>query len=41
MKAMMAGFAFAIVVSIGAYFVLGEMGFSAEDTYSGTSVRLD
>ncbi|WP_425039010.1 hypothetical protein [Primorskyibacter sp. S187A] len=41
MKAMMTGFAAIIVISIGAYFALGEMGFSSEDTFSSPNVRLD
>ena len=41
MKAMMSGFAVMIVVSVGAYFALGEMGFSAEDVNSGANVRLE
>ena len=41
MKAMLTGFAAAALISVGAYFGLGEMGFSAQDVYSGESVRLD
>ncbi len=41
MKAMMTGFAVTIVISVGAYFVLNEMGFSSQDVFSGDNVRLD
>ena len=41
MKAMMMGFAAIVVISVGAYFVLQEMGFSAGAVYSGDAVRLD
>ena len=41
MKAMLMGFATMVVIGVGAYFVLGEMGFSAEDVQSGPNVRLD
>ncbi len=41
MKAMFAGFAAMIVISIGAYYALGQMGFSAQDRFSSEAVRLD
>ena len=41
MKAMLGGFAAMIVISVGAYFALGEMGFSAQDRNAGAAVRLD
>lgn len=41
MKAMWIGFAAVIVIGIGANFALKEIGFSAEDRYSGNSVRLN
>ncbi|WP_259993682.1 hypothetical protein [Sulfitobacter sp. S190] len=41
MKAMFAGFAVMTVIGVGAYFVLNEIGFSAQDTYSSDSVRVD
>jgi hypothetical protein len=41
MKAMIAGFAAMIVIGLGAYFVLGEMGFSSSEVYSSPNVRLD
>lgn len=41
MKAMLMGFAAMIVISVGAYVVLQQMGFSASDVYSGDAVRLD
>ncbi|GGX71777.1 hypothetical protein GCM10007385_45880 [Tateyamaria omphalii] len=41
MKAMMLGFAALIVISVGSYFALQELGFSSEDRGSGDAVRLD
>ena len=41
MKAMFMGFAAMIVISVGSYFVLQEVGFSAETRNSGDAVRLD
>jgi hypothetical protein len=41
MKAMLTGFAVMISISIGAYFVLNDMGFSSADVGSGDNVRLD
>ncbi len=41
MKTMIAAFAFTIVMSFGAYFVLSEMGFSSAEVQSAPSVRLD
>ncbi len=41
MKAMMAGFAAMVIISIGAWYALGEMGFSSAEQRSGQSVRLD
>jgi len=41
MKTMLAAFAFTAVVSVGAYFVLSEMGFSSAEAQSAPSVRLD
>lgn len=41
MKAMMAGFAAMIVIGLGAWLVLGEIGFSSADRMSSPSVRLD
>lgn len=41
MKAMMTAFAAVIVISVGAWYGLGQIGFSAADTTSGTAVRLD
>ncbi len=41
MKAMWAGFAATIIIGIAANFVLAEIGFSAEERYSGASVRLN
>ncbi|MFT4708310.1 MAG: hypothetical protein ACI85V_002472 [bacterium] len=41
MKAILAGAAAIIVIGVGSYLILSEMGFSAEETYAGDSVRLD
>lgn len=41
MKAMFAGFAAAIVLAIGSWAVLNQMGFSAADRYSTENVRLE
>ena len=41
MKAMFAGFAAMILIGIGAYFALGEIGFSSADRQSSPAVRLD
>ena len=41
MQAMMTGFALTIVIAVGAWYGLGQAGFSAEDVNSGPSVRLD
>ncbi|WP_272490877.1 hypothetical protein [Mesobacterium pallidum] len=41
MKAMFAGFAAMIVISVGAYYGLHEIGFSSQDRYSGDNVRLE
>ncbi|MCT4608897.1 MAG: hypothetical protein N4A70_06785 [Pelagimonas sp.] len=41
MKAMWAGFAAMIVITVGAWGVLGQSGFSSADVYSGSAVRLD
>ena len=41
MKAMMVGFAAMVVISVGAYFVLGEVGLTAQEANSSNSVRLD
>jgi len=41
MKAMMTGFAVMIVITIGAYYVLNDMGFSAAEVGSSANVRLD
>jgi len=41
MKPMFAGFFAIIVISIAAYFGLGEAGFSSSDVFSGDNVRLD
>ena len=41
MKAMLTGFAVMIVITIGAWYGLGQAGFSAEEVGSGGNVRLD
>lgn len=41
MKAMLAGFAAIAVIGVGSYLVLGQLGFSSQDTYRGDAVRLD
>ena len=41
MKAMLMGFAAMIVISVGAYYGLQAMGFSAGAVNSGDAVRLD
>ncbi len=41
MKAMLAGFAAIIVISVGAWFALDEIGFSSAERSSGQNVRLD
>ena len=41
MKAMFSGFAAIIVISIAAYYGLGQAGFSSQEVHSSDSVRLD
>lgn len=41
MKAMLAGFAAIVLIGVGAYYGLHELGFSARDAYSGPNVRLE
>lgn len=41
MRPMMLAFAAIAVVTVGAWFGLGELGFSAADRQSGDAVRLD
>ena len=41
MKAMMAGFAAIVVISIGAWYGLGAAGFSSQQANSGENVRLE
>ena len=41
MKAMLAGFAAMIVISIGANYALKTIGFSSEERNSSSAVRLD
>ncbi|MDF1716595.1 MAG: hypothetical protein P1U75_07995 [Antarcticimicrobium sp.] len=41
MKAMLAGFAAMILIGLGAWLALGQMGFSVEEVSSGPNVRLE
>jgi len=41
MKAMLTGFVAMVVISVAAYFVLNDLGFSAAEVGSGENVRLD
>lgn len=41
MKAMYAGFAAMILIAVGAYYGLHEIGYSSQDRYSGQNVRLE
>lgn len=41
MKAMLMGFAAMAVITVGAWYALGQAGFSSEEVYSGSSVRLN
>jgi len=41
MKAMLTGFAAIVVVSVVAWYGLGQAGFSSEEVHSSDSVRLD
>lgn len=41
MKPMFAAFAAIVVIAFGAWFVLGQAGFSARDAAAGKNVRLD
>ena len=40
MKPMLLAFAATILIAFGAYFILGEMGFSSEERTAGDAVRL-
>ncbi|WP_261332018.1 hypothetical protein [Mameliella sediminis] len=41
MKAMLAGFTAMILLAVGAWYGLNELGFSSADRNSGANVRLD
>ena len=41
MKAMLTGFATMIVIAVGAYYLLHQMGFSSQEVYSSDNVRLE
>ncbi|AKO99880.1 MAG: hypothetical protein RID15_06920 [Marinovum algicola] len=40
MKAMFAGFAAIVLIGVAAYYGLHELGFSAQEAYSGPNVRV-
>ena len=40
MKVMYAAFAATAVITVGAWFVLGEIGFSSDERTAGSAVRL-
>lgn len=41
MKAMLAGFAAIVLIAVGAFVGLHQLGFSAQEAYSGANVRLN
>lgn len=41
MKAMVLGFAAMVVIAVGAWYALGQAGFSSSAKHSGANVRLD
>ena len=41
MKVMLAAFAATAVIAVGAWYGLGQAGFSTSDQQAGTDVRLD
>lgn len=41
MKAMLASFAAIVLIGVGAYFGLHALGFSSQDVYSGSNVRVE
>jgi hypothetical protein len=41
MKAMLAGFAAIVVISVVAWYGLENAGFSSQEVYSGANVRID
>lgn len=41
MRPMLLAFAAMAVITVGAWYALGELGFSSEDRLSGDAVRLD
>lgn len=41
MKAMLSAFAAIAVIAVGAFYALGEAGFSSSEAQSSSSVRLD
>lgn len=41
MKAMLTGFAAMLVIAVAAQFILDEVGYSSQERFSGSAVRLD
>lgn len=41
MKVMLSSFAAIVVIAVGAYYVLQEVGFSSEERQAAPSVRID
>jgi hypothetical protein len=41
MKAMLTGFVAVAVIGVGAWYGLGQAGFSSQDVFSSENVRLD
>jgi hypothetical protein len=41
MKAMLAGFVAMFVITVLAWYILGQVGFGSAELYSGPAVRLD
>ncbi len=41
MKPMISAFAAIFVIAVGAFFILGEIGFSSKERAAGDAVRLD
>ena len=41
MKPMISAFAAILAIAVGAYFILGEIGFSSKERATGDAVRLD
>jgi len=41
MKVMLSAFAATAIIAVGSYYILGNVGFSAQERTSGAAVRLD